>query len=241
MSDTISFTSSQNVQLTYQTASLGDRILAYLLDGFVKIGFILLMILIFSPVFDKVEDFAGIWVIILLFSPIVFYSLFFEYFFQGQSPGKKALEIKVVTLEGQSANLSQYLTRWIFRLVDFQLMSGLVALVAVAASNKGQRIGDIVAGTSVISLKRRKNLRQTAFMKTESEYEPIYLEATNLSKKDIQIIKEILADRSERRFELITRLASKIAEVLHIQKQGSSESFLKTIIKDYNYLKSRDF
>ena len=239
MHDDISFTSAQNVQLSYETASLGDRILAYFVDSFVKFAYIICLLLIFTPLMEQSGDFPGEWPIMLLISPIAFYSLFFEYFFQGQSPGKKAVNIRVISLGGESANLSQYLIRWLFRIVDFQIMSGIVALVAIAAGNKGQRIGDMVAGTSVISLKRTARLNHTVYQRVEKAYEPVYLEAGRLSKRDIEIIKEILGDKTEKRFELITKLAAKIAGYIEVEKQGSSESFLKTLVKDYNYIKGQ--
>ena len=48
--------------------------------------------------------------------------------------------------------LGDYLLRWIFSFVDFYILSGAIALVVIAMGGKGQRIGDIVAGTSVVKL-----------------------------------------------------------------------------------------
>jgi len=72
-------------------------------------------------------------------------------------------------------------------------------------------------------------------VKVENNYEPKYLQASQLTTKDIKILKSVLHDRSDNRFKTITKAAQKIKKLLDIQTSQPSEDFLETIIKDYNY------
>ena len=85
--------------------------------------------------------------------PYVFYTLILESVFEGQTVGKKLLKIKVVKIDGYQATFADYLIRWFMRIIDMWLLYCVVALISVASSKKGQRLGDMVAGTSVITLK----------------------------------------------------------------------------------------
>ena len=68
----------------------------------------------------------------------------------GQSVGKRILKIKVISLDGSQPSIGQYFIRWLFRLVDFALTAQVGGLICVAVSKNKQRIGDIVAGTTLI-------------------------------------------------------------------------------------------
>src|SRR5882762_10345134 len=103
------------------------------------------------------------WVYVLYGLPPLFYHLVCEILLNGQSVGKKAMGIKVITADGGQPSLSQYLIRWVFRLADFPVwILGAVAygalpwwcaiflfagIACVISTPNTQRIGDLVAGT----------------------------------------------------------------------------------------------
>jgi uncharacterized RDD family membrane protein YckC len=58
----------------------------------------------------------------------------------GQSLGKKVVAIKVVKLDGTQPGIGSFILRSILRVIDIQLLNGLVALISVAASDKSQRL-----------------------------------------------------------------------------------------------------
>ncbi|GLR16638.1 RDD family protein [Portibacter lacus] len=240
MPHTIAITTAQNVNIDYEVANLGDRILGFIIDMVIKIAYLLLGALLFVPFLDDMSYQLAMIIGFLFALPIVLYSLIFEVFNNGQTPGKRLLKMKVVSLDGDEVSFSGYFLRWLFRIVDINMLSGIIAVLAIAFSEKGQRVGDIVANTSVISLKNKSNLRNTAFLQLEDEYTPIYPSVINLRNEDIMIIKEVLKKRSEDAFHLRTKLAEKIEQVIGVSKYGSSEEFLKQVISDYNYFEQSE-
>src|SRR3954468_20264191 len=93
---TISVQTTQNVSIQHPIASLGDRILAYLLDRLILIVYIIAVVAFFINISMEV---IWLWIVFLGF-PWLFYHLLFETFMNGQSPGKRVMSIQVVRLDG---------------------------------------------------------------------------------------------------------------------------------------------
>lgn len=240
---TIGITTTQNIDVEYDLASLGERILAYIIDALVLIVYVILLTTvfslgnIFSDDMDKIE-----WVMFLLFMvPLFFYDLLSETLLNGQSLGKKALGIKVISLNGESPRLGQYLIRWLFRFVDFTFTSYCCGLIMVAASEKRQRLGDMIAGTTVIKTRPRTSMSQTLYIPTEEvAFEPTYPEVIQLTDKDMQLVKEVLINvQRTRNLELAEQTAARIEEVLNIQRKQPAFDFLYLLLTEYNRLASK--
>lgn len=239
---TISITTTQNIEVEYDLASLGERIVGRLLDWVLIVVYAL--ILIFTLIgFGNLGSFLGNNPLIVFFLvlPAFFYDLGCEILFNGQSLGKKVMGIKVISLNGEQPNLGQYLIRWLFRLVDFSFTSSLCALIMVAATEKRQRLGDMIAGTTLVKTKPRTNIQQTLYVPTEEkEYNPTYPEVINLSDSDIQLVKEVLINvQRSKNTMLALQAMNKIEQVLHITSKQEPVNFLYTVLADYNNLASR--
>ncbi len=150
--------------------------------------------------------------------------------------------IKVISLNGEQPAFGQYLIRWLFRLVDFTLSGSLVALITVAASEKKQRLGDMIAGTTLVKTKPRTQFTDTLYVPTAPvEYKVTYPEVINLSDRDVQLVKEVLisVQRSGNTM-LALQAQNKIEQVLHIRSQHSDATyFLHCVLADYNHLTSQ--
>ncbi|MEO6453778.1 MAG: RDD family protein [Ginsengibacter sp.] len=241
--NTINITTSQNIELEYELGSLGDRIIGRILDFIVLIAY---MIIIFTVIgFGNLGKFmeTRIWVLLFFVGfPVTFYDLLSEMFLNGQSLGKKVMGIKVISLNGGQASFSQYLNRWLFRIVDFTLSGGLVALIMVAVSDKKQRVGDLVAGTVLVKSKPRTQISDTIFHTAHADdYQVMYPEVINLRDQDIQLIKEVLISVSRTGNTMLAYQAhQKVEQVLNIKSRHyDSRSFLNAVLSDYNYLTSR--
>ena len=153
----------------------------------------------------------------------------------GQTPGKRIMKVKVVRLDGTSPGVGDYVMRWIFRLVDFYILSGAIAVVAIAVGGKGQRIGDILAGTSVVKLiDERQIASQNVFVPVEDQYVPTFTQVVNLSEKDIELIQRALeVNRDQGNIQPAMIITDKIKTLLNIQTDLPPIKFLATIIKDY--------
>jgi uncharacterized RDD family membrane protein YckC len=246
--NTIIIPTTQNIELEYPIANLGDRILAFLLDALVMLSYFLLWWAI-SELFDVQlrSDFGSEYeqtVYILVALPAIFYHLFSEIFLDGQSLGKMALNIRVIKLDGTPPSLSDYLLRWAFRLLDITagiVFPGVVAVVAIAVTPKGQRLGDLAAHTTLVKLKLVTHFGDTIFMDTEEDYAVQFPEIRLLSDRDVSILKEVLdAGLRSNNPELLRKLSEKVKEVAGIESTLEAREFLETILRDYNHTYGRE-
>jgi uncharacterized RDD family membrane protein YckC len=236
----ISITTSQNIELEYELGSLGDRIVGRIIDGLIIIAYVILLFVLFNLA-PKGSIEGNYLLLMLFFLPIVFYDLVSEILMNGQSVGKKVMGIKVISLSGEQPSYSQYLIRWLFRLIDFSFSGSLVAFITVAVTEKKQRLGDIVAGTVLIKTNPRTELSQTIYQPlNQQEYKVTYPEVPLLSDNDIQLVKEVITTvRRTGNSLLALQAQQKVEQVLEIQSKNSEPiRFLQTILLDYNYLTS---
>lgn len=231
---TISVQTTQNVSIQYPVASVGDRILAHLLDRIILIGYSIVVIAAFINMELEV---MWVWVMFLAV-PWLFYFLLFEIFMNGQSPGKRVMNIQVVRLDGTEPGIGDYILRWVFSLVDFYILSGAIAVVVVAANGRGQRLGDIVAGTSVVKLiAPREITANEVFIVPDTSYQPVFPQAIQLEARDIELIQRALeANHQHGNVQPMLMVSQKIKSHLGINSDMPDERFLTTIVKDYNHL-----
>jgi uncharacterized RDD family membrane protein YckC len=234
---TISVRTTQNVFIHYPLASIGDRLLAHLIDRL----FLILYSFAVVALFIRIElDIWWVWLICLAF-PWFFYSLLFEIFMNGQTPGKRFMKIQVVRMDGTPATVGDYLLRWLFAAVDIYMLSGAIGIIAIAVGGKGQRIGDIVAGTTVVKLIQQKEITAAdVFVTTEDTYTPTFAQVTQLNEKDIELIQRALAaNRNQGNLQPVILVTEKIKSLLGIQTDLPPVQFLYTIVKDFHHLTAR--
>lgn len=232
----LAINTSQNVNIDFATASVGERILAFIIDFAILFAYYIVMAMFVSMI-----DFADYWsqagFIGTLMLPMMFYTLILENFLGGQTLGKKVVKIKVVKIDGFEAGFQDYFVRWVLRLIDIFASTGAVAIVSTVMSSKTQRLGDMAAGTAVISLKTKTNINQTILMRLEDAYEARFVEAQFLSDNDARIIKKNFEIAyKDANYELMKQLSMKITDVLKIEKGNMSDiEFITTILKDFNF------
>lgn len=234
---------SQNVLIEYEIATLGERIGAALIDYVVMtIYFYFIFILASSlTLYGSDDGMEGwIWLLILLAIPWLAYHLLSETFMDGQSIGKKALRIKVAKVDGSQAGIGEYLLRWLMWFVEGPMWFGSLSAVVVLINGRGQRLGDIAAGTAVVKLPRNVSLRETILARLPEDYQPTYPNVTILSDRDITTIREVLAsrERSENHV-IINTLVKRLEAVLDVHNTDRALPFLRTIIKDYTWYAAR--
>jgi uncharacterized RDD family membrane protein YckC len=234
---------TQNVNINFIAASVGERILAYIIDLIIKIAYVVVTyqivfnVLEIEEVVRDMDQWSKIAIYVSFYLPVVFYSLIFETFLDGQTIGKRIMKIKVVKIDGYQAALADYLVRWFFRIIDVNMMSGIVALIAIVSSKKSQRLGDMTAGTSVITLKNNVNISHTILEELDDDYVPKYPSVIKLSDNDARIIKETyVRAKAGRDYETLIKLRTKIVDVIGIKNYNENDiQFIDTILKDYNY------
>lgn len=233
----VSINTSQNVQISYSLASLGDRIFAYLIDSLIMTSITIVLIIALSLT-GLLE--SSPFLIILAIAPAFFYHLVLEITQNGQSIGKKTMKIKVVKLNGSQATLSGYLLRWLIWPIDTFLYGG-VAILCITIGGKGQRLGDIAAGTTVIKLKTSGFLKGHTLSNLEDNYAPVFPNADQLSEDHIDLIDKAIKAKLEMLDDRpVIAIAAKTKLKLNINTELPDLKFLHTIVKDYHHLNLRE-
>jgi uncharacterized RDD family membrane protein YckC len=231
---TINVRTTQNVFIEYPIASLGDRIVATLIDTAVIVVY---SIVFFGTViYFKVD--SDVLFILGYMLPSLLYRLLCEIFMGGQTPGKRAMGIKVVRIDGTSPTIGNYVLRWIFHLIEVRAFLGIIALISVASSSKGQRLGDMAAGTSVVKLAKEKDATASeVFTLTHNEYNPIFSQVLALNDRDIELIQQALHVYTETgNAQPLNVIGRKVESKLGINTEMEAVNFLMQIVKDYAHL-----
>jgi len=242
--ETIKIQTTQNIDLNYDLAGVGDRLIASLIDVAIQIGYVFASMILIS-LLGNIGIEGGPIASSIIFLPLFVYDVVLESFYNGQTFGKRARNIRVIKLDGSEASIGSYLIRWLFRLIEITFSAGSIALMTLIVSGKGQRLGDMAAGTTVVRIKKRMRLEDTILTKIDDDYSPVFREAVSLSDKDIETIKEVLRSKPEDdrhgiiKVEFIRKTAHIIKKKLSIEDAMESRVFLNTIVKDYNFLKGR--
>jgi uncharacterized RDD family membrane protein YckC len=168
-----SISTPENVDLHLEIAGLGNRLLAQLIDGaiqlavglfFVLIGVIFAVGVTASGLDSKTKSILyAVIIMVIIFVLFILqngYFLVFEGIWRGQTPGKKAAEIRVIEQNGQPIGWSAAIIRNLMRLIDSVMFLGI--LIILMDKNE-RRLGDMAAGTIVI--RERKTEISTSHIK----------------------------------------------------------------------------
>ena len=226
---TIYINTNQNVNIRYEISSLGNRILAYVIDGAVIFGVSLVLIFIFGAISISFENPVFI---IFVAIPAFFYHLICEVTMNGQSIGKRITKIKVMKTDGTAASFSNYFLRFLLRPIDSIYFLGLVCIFF---TKKGQRLGDIAAGTVIVNLKEDVSLSELKNSMHTSKSEVTYVEVDRLKDKDIEVVKRVLNNwKAQPMHENVVLLSKKIQDLLEVEITTTPYKFLETIVHDYH-------
>lgn len=232
---------TQNVNLDYKIVSIGERILAFLIDGFLLYLYAVLVQLIgeaISYVYDDSWTQRGL--VGLIFLPAMFYSLWMHSFFNGRTVGKLLLKMRVVRVDGTPVHWSNYLVRWMLRLVDIWIFLGSIGLLTILFSERRQRLGDAAAGTVVISTKNKTKVSHTILEEISETYVPQFTNVTLLTDKDARIIKDtFLIARKGSDYKTLKALRDKVESILNTKSELYDVQYLDTVLKDYNFYTQR--
>lgn len=144
----------EGVEFSMPIADPLSRALAVLVDFGVKVMLVIAVEGVLRLISLLFSDLAAAFSLVISFSVFVMYPVFFEWYWRGQTPGKRMLKLRVVDANGLNLSFSQVFVRNLLRLADMlpggYMLGGLFALL----TKKGQRLGDIAAGTVVVSQRR---------------------------------------------------------------------------------------
>ncbi|MEI9979133.1 MAG: RDD family protein [Edaphobacter sp.] len=161
--DQLNIETPEQVDLRFPIAGIGSRFLAILTDSVIQIIVFWLTIFVFALVVSAAPHVGGStafvntgakWfvAVVFLFYFLLYWGYFslFEAFWNGQTPGKRLLKIRVIKDSGRQITLFEALARNLIRVIDALPSVYLVGVITMLCNREQKRLGDLVAGTIVV-------------------------------------------------------------------------------------------
>jgi uncharacterized RDD family membrane protein YckC len=233
---TIRIQTAQNVVVEYDAASVGDRIVAQLVDWLVMgLWSLVVGFLLEKTVSSGTLQNALFYVLVA--APLLVYHPVCEIFFNGQSLGKQVRRIKVTRLDGTRPSIGDYLLRWLIGLFEIQITGGTVALLAALINGRGQRLGDLAAGTTVVKVRPQATSPLAPGLIPIVGYQPVFPQAALLADHDVALIRKVAQQASARgNYEVLNEVANKVKEITGIRTDLQDGPFLQTVLRDHAHL-----
>lgn len=150
----------ENVVFGYEVAGIGSRFLAALVDTtligllLLTANFILLTVAGAAGQGTGAGGEAAAWIMAIagLVSFLIFwgYYIFFELLWNGQSPGKRLVGLRVIRGDGSPIGVVESIVRNLIRIVDFLPLYYGIGVIVMFVSQRAQRLGDLAASTLVV-------------------------------------------------------------------------------------------
>jgi uncharacterized RDD family membrane protein YckC len=158
--ETLVIETPERVPLHFALASIGNRFIACAIDHAIQIVALTVLIIIFAIIADDADlgsrlTNAPKWIIallvVLVFLLMSGYFAIFEWLWHGQTPGKRWMKLRVIREDGRPISFFEAIVRNLLREFDIMpLPFYSVGLISVFATDRDQRVGDLVAGTVVV-------------------------------------------------------------------------------------------
>ena len=167
--ETLIIETPERVPLAFALASIGNRFLAVAIDHSIQFLAIFLIAWVFISItgvgdngmgesagefFSEMPKWTLAIMILVLFLVFASYFIVFEWIWNGQTPGKRLLKLRVIREDGRPLTLWEAIARNLLRIFDaipgFVVPVYSVGLIVIFLSNRDQRVGDVFAGTVVI-------------------------------------------------------------------------------------------
>ncbi len=226
--ETLIIETPERVPLAFALASIGNRFLAVAIDHFIQYFVIVVVAWAFisisgignmetienSEIFREMPKWTIAVMIVVLFLIFAGYFIFFEWLWNGQTPGKRLLKLRVIREDGRPVTLWEAVARNLLRIFDavpgFVLPVYSVGLITIFLSSRDQRVGDMFAGTVVV---RERTDEAPTFAETFSNpvadaafrrvQKPVVFQAdtSRITEREIEVAESFL----RRRWDLTER------------------------------------
>ncbi|HQZ81983.1 MAG TPA: RDD family protein [Pyrinomonadaceae bacterium] len=160
--ETLIIETPERVELEFSLASIGNRFMAVGIDHFIQFLSIFLVAWIMawiasgssSALFEDSPKWVTAIMILVVFVLFASYFAVFEWLWNGQTPGKRLMKLRVIRDDGRPLTLWEAIVRNLLRIADaapgFVIPIYSVGLITIFLNARDQRLGDIFAGTVVI-------------------------------------------------------------------------------------------
>lgn len=169
LDDQLAIRTPEHIELQYTLAGLGSRFFALLLDSFIQWGLIFIIFILFLLVmgllnrllgYNPLQGMPGLLLatlgVLFFFLLLNGYFLFFETLWNGQTPGKRAMKVRVLREDGRPISFFEVMVRNVLRLADMLPGNYALGALVILFSKRNKRLGDYAAGTVVIKERRQQ-------------------------------------------------------------------------------------
>ncbi|MBX9688249.1 MAG: RDD family protein [Candidatus Obscuribacterales bacterium] len=228
---------------------MGNRIWAAFIDmcllylGIIVLVLIAALVVLFlsqAPIEDAIKTSSYYYIVgaalLLIFALQFGYFIAFEKLWQGQTPGKKIANIRVIESNGQPVTWSSVIIRNLMRIVDTGLM--MIGVVSMILDKNERRLGDFLGGTLVI--RERQPELSTRLLRIEAtEPASSFCDAGQISPDEYHLLVAFLRRRGQMETHSRSALARQLQELfsmkLQTENQGeSAEKYLEKVYLAYN-------
>jgi len=211
-SDTLQIDTPENVTFDYDVAGIGSRFLSALVDTLLMI---LLQVIVFGTLYLVGTQLGGLfsgsapaW-LVAIFSLVAFvffwgYYIFFEILWNGQTPGKRWVGLRVIRLDGMPVTAAEVVIRNLVRLIDLLPTAYGVGVVTMFVNEKSRRLGDLAAGTVVVHDRAAQDLgdlreKRVTYLERLHPYLPVPdgFPLERLKNHDLEILEGFLMRRGQ--------------------------------------------
>jgi uncharacterized RDD family membrane protein YckC len=246
----------ENVEFSYTVAGIGSRFLAAIVDtallALLQMMVIFVMVMFLSALgFESDASSAMRNMITALGILVGFiilwgYFIIFEMFWNGQSPGKRLVRLRVVREGGRPITFVASVIRNLVRIIDFLPSFYGLGVLVMFIDQRARRLGDLTAGTLVVKDRTPVSLDSLASHADMVPSPPTPgqpLVSTTLpnlhliTENDYDVVQQFLRRRSElgrdSRQRLGWQLAEGLRDRLNIADEGNHERFLEHLVHEY--------
>jgi uncharacterized RDD family membrane protein YckC len=231
----------EQIALEFSLAGAGSRFLAIAIDTLLQIvGFLVLALIAFLALWLRALGFASIatWVaaVLVVLGFLLYYGYFavFEAMWSGQTPGKRAIGLRVITVSGQPITTFDAILRNLLRIVDQLPGIYAVGVLSIFFTSRNQRLGDLVAGTVVV---QEQGIQRAAVSPVATTGTRVG--AARLTGEELEVIETFLSRRQDlpeyTRIRTARELAARIRQRLEITSPAHSddEALIETVAAEY--------
>jgi uncharacterized RDD family membrane protein YckC len=236
-------------------AGIGSRFFAVVIDTIIQYILMFAFVMPFSvwniqslgDIPERLDLMPGVYLALLLFFMFLInfgYFIFFEFFWDGQTPGKRIMGIKVRRVGGYPVNFISALLRNLLRIVDVLPLFYVIGFITAFSNASCRRIGDWVGGTIVVR-EGRKRPPSSLELEPEIDEDQIRINLGGtlpvIDESDIRPVREFI--RRQKQFspkiqeqlsrEILQRLLPRFGRHQLILADGEATRYLKTIYRWY--------
>ncbi|MDE0297849.1 MAG: RDD family protein [Candidatus Poribacteria bacterium] len=239
MSDHLSIETPEQIEIDYSVAGIGSRFYAALIDIALLLPILLVGSYVYVRAASDLDESLGNWLAaiagIATFALQWGYYMAFEITTNGQSPGKRALGLRVIKAQGYPISFSDSAIRNIVRVVDFLPLFYGVGMLTMLMNKNWQRLGDLAAGTLVVKegAKASPNPAKAPTIQKSAFVYGAWIQPEQVIDRELIAIREYISRRESlprlRRLQLARTIGSPIAQRMTSSDMIDYDVFLEEV------------